>query len=210
MIEEIRNLTTEVSLLRDRYRLDDFPSERPKILTGKKKSTLDGYTAPEHQQAIHRLICIKEPVGVREDMLKLQDWIMSRDANLGVLSIFGFGGVGKTTIAMALYKRCRNQFKSRAVITGLSQYTDPATVLRYILSQIRPQVNNTGIILENKISRTTRRMANGLHRISQCCRNQEDMTSAMEDDVLSRELSQYLQEDRYVSLLTTFSPCIIL
>jgi disease resistance protein RPM1 len=73
----------------------------------------------------------------------------------GVLSIVGFGGVGKTTIANALYQKFGDQFDCRAMVT-VSQSSDIEAILRSILSQVMPQYkdgndqqrSSSGITLE--------------------------------------------------------------
>ncbi|KAF6987061.1 hypothetical protein CFC21_004739 [Triticum aestivum] len=115
----------------------------PDPIPGRKKSSsggATGYLAAEHQETTRRLVGIKEPVGVEEDMEDLKKWILSDEnkQQLGVLSIVGFGGVGKTTIAMALYRKYGDQFQRRAMVT-VSQNSDSEAVLRDILSQVKPQ-----------------------------------------------------------------------
>ena len=60
---------------------------------------------------------------------------------LSCLSIVGFGGVGKTTIATALYHKFRDQFEHRAVVT-VSQSSDIEAILSNILSQVKPRSND--------------------------------------------------------------------
>ncbi|XP_037475054.1 disease resistance protein Pik-2-like [Triticum dicoccoides] len=59
-------------------------------------------------------------------------------AHQAVLSIVGFGGVGKTTIATALYQAYGDQFDRRATVT-VSQSSDIDAILLTILSQVKPQ-----------------------------------------------------------------------
>jgi disease resistance protein RPM1 len=81
-------------------------------------------------------------VGVKE-MPDLEKWISSDEnrKQRGVLSIVGFGGVGKTTVAMALYRKLGPLFQCRAMVT-VSQNADPEVVLKDILSQVKTQTNN--------------------------------------------------------------------
>lgn len=109
-----------------------------------------GHYPADHQEVARRLVSIDKPVGV-SDMHSLETWITSdENKKLGVLSIFGFGGVGKTTAAMALYRSCGVKFMRRAMVT-VSHSTDPDEVLKDILKQLKEStmkhqgpINSTG------------------------------------------------------------------
>uniref|UniRef100_A0ACD5WAX2 Uncharacterized protein n=1 Tax=Avena sativa TaxID=4498 RepID=A0ACD5WAX2_AVESA len=94
----------------------------------------------EDRMATRRLICTEEPVGVKEDMKRLGGCLTKHGKETGrvVLSLVGFGGVGKTTIATALYRDLRNEFDFRASV-AVSQNYDQEAILRDILGQIKPQ-----------------------------------------------------------------------
>ncbi|VAI00195.1 unnamed protein product [Triticum turgidum subsp. durum] len=89
-----------------------------------------------------KLIRTENPVGVKVDMKKLGGWLAKHDkgSHRAVMSLIGFGGVGKTTIAMALYRDFRNEFDCRASVT-VSQNFDEDEVLRDVLGQIKPADN---------------------------------------------------------------------
>ncbi|KAM3393722.1 hypothetical protein ACQJBY_014449 [Aegilops geniculata] len=110
-----------------------------------------GFDVAEYQHTTLALVGTKKPVGVEEEMkhlgkhLKLQQSASSQSFQAeapkqahAVLSIVGFGGVGKTTIAMALYQEYGDQFDRRAMVT-VSQSSDIDAILLTILSQVRPQ-----------------------------------------------------------------------
>ncbi|KQJ87182.1 disease resistance protein RPP13 [Brachypodium distachyon] len=173
--------------------------------TGKKKSSLGGatgYLVAEHQQTTCQLIGVKEPVGVR-DMHGLEQWISYDDSRkqLGVLSVVGFGGVGKTTIAMALYRNFGDQFQRRAMVT-VSQNSDPEAILRNILSQVKPQANSeeqkgqysTGTIPGDKSV-----LRSILSRIILPAQNQED--DQERHTGIKTELQSYLKTNRYLLLI---------
>ncbi|XBI05768.1 hypothetical protein VPH35_133889 [Triticum aestivum] len=102
------------------------------------------YVIAEHLMASRQLIRTENPVGVVVDMEKLGVWLTKRDkgSHRAVLSLIGFGGVGKTTIAMALYQDFGNGFDCRASVT-VSQNFDEDEVLRGVLGQIKPVDSQT-------------------------------------------------------------------
>jgi disease resistance protein RPM1 len=61
--------------------------------------------------------------------------------NKDILSVVGFGGVGKTTIATALYQKFGDQFDRRATVT-VSLSSNIKAILRSILIQVRPQLED--------------------------------------------------------------------
>ncbi|KAL6907945.1 hypothetical protein ACP4OV_002115 [Aristida adscensionis] len=101
------------------------------------------YDIAEHQLASRELIGIKEPIGMMADMERLEEWVKGPIDERAVVSIVGFGGVGKTTIAMALYRKVMNEFECRASVT-VSQNYDRGAVLGDILKQIQPRPQDDG------------------------------------------------------------------
>jgi hypothetical protein len=110
-----------------------------KIRSSTNKSSSAQGSIAEHLMPSRQLIHTEEPVGI--DMQKLRDWLEKHNdsqKHRSVLSIVGFGGVGKTTIASALYREFRNQFECRASVT-VSQNYDEDQILSDIIRQIKPQ-----------------------------------------------------------------------
>ncbi|KAF8715970.1 hypothetical protein HU200_026936 [Digitaria exilis] len=97
------------------------------------------FNAAENQDSSLKLVTPKTPVGVQKDMEELEKWVTGpgQGGTTSVLSIVGFGGVGKTTIATALYHKFRDQFEHRAIVT-VSQSSDIEGILSKILSQVKP------------------------------------------------------------------------
>jgi disease resistance protein RPM1 len=70
---------------------------------------------------------------------------------LRVISIFGFGGLGKTTLAMTTYQSlsaASGSFQCQAFVT-VSQRFDVKVLIRYILLQIIPTVRRQGNNVSN-------------------------------------------------------------
>lgn len=80
-------------------------------------------------------------VGISAAMEKLQELLMVMDdeghRKLKVVSIVGFGGIGKTTIANEIYRKLGQQFECHAFVRT-SQKPDMRRILVSMLSQIRP------------------------------------------------------------------------
>ncbi|EMS50898.1 Disease resistance protein RPM1 [Triticum urartu] len=167
-----------------------------------------------------KLIRTENPVGVKVDMKKLGGWITKHDkgSHRAVVSLIGFGGVGKTTIAMALYQDFRNEFDCRASVT-VSQNFDEDEVLRDVLAQIKPADNqikpkeeaqeggNTGK-LEKKnlvadIKSSVKRVVPLLsgHRPQSNDSSTQSKIETMNRDQLIEELKKRLLGRRYLLLI---------
>jgi len=135
-IAELKVRAQYIAERRSRYGVDN-PIPRRSSGTGTTHAVT--YGIAEHLMASRQLIRTENPVGVKVDMKKLGGWLTKHDkaSHRVVVSLIGFGGVGKTTIAMALYRDFRNEFDCRASVT-VSQNFDEDEVLRDVLGQIKP------------------------------------------------------------------------
>jgi hypothetical protein len=118
---------------------------------------------------------------------RLGSWVVDVDKKmnnkLGVLSVVGYGGQGKTTIAMELYRKFGPQFDCRAMVT-VSQNSEPEIVWRNILSQLKQQAENG--VKEGKDSSTRSRMERKIqvirsivNRLRHPCRNEDEDGSTL-------------------------------
>ncbi|XP_078156586.1 disease resistance protein RPM1-like [Carex rostrata] len=74
-------------------------------------------------------------VGITEDRVKLTKWLNFEELQLSVVSVWGMGGVGKTTLVTSVYKRERKNFDRHAWVSISQSYT-PETILWNIISEI--------------------------------------------------------------------------
>ncbi|WVZ82784.1 hypothetical protein U9M48_030011 [Paspalum notatum var. saurae] len=168
------------------------------------------YHAAENQQISRQLVRVQEPVGVKAgDMKKLHDWIVpDKNKKLGVLSIVGFGGVGKTTVALALYRKYGDQFQRRAMVT-LSQNSDPELVLKDILAQVKPQASDgqqqgeDSISAGSKTKSRTAAVRRVLNRVCMQTSDQQNDGNAWDEmhKGIKAELKKYLKTNRYLLLI---------
>ncbi|KAL6654377.1 hypothetical protein ACP70R_007842 [Stipagrostis hirtigluma subsp. patula] len=206
-IAELKVRAQQIAERRSRYGVDN-PSIGNGSSSGARATT---YDIAEHQVATRQLVRMKEPVVVPSDMKTLEEWLKNNsDAELAVLSIVGFGGVGKTTIATALYRNFRNEFDCRALVT-VSQNYDEDAVLRSILNQVMPreteqeqQGSRTGVMEEKSLSaqfRSLVRIHKHQHNDDASSEVKQTKTETMDHDQLVRELRKYLAEKRYLLLI---------
>lgn len=124
-IKVLKRRAIEASSRRARYMVDDVVSRssRPNIDT----------RLPALYTEMTRLVGIDGP---RDKLIKL---LTKRDGALAqqlkVVSIVGFGGLGKTTLANQVYQNLEGQFEYQ-VFVSVSQKPDMKKIFRNILSQI--------------------------------------------------------------------------
>lgn len=80
-------------------------------------------------------------VGIDAAIEKIEELLMMKHDHghqeLRVVSIVGFGGIGKTTLAMELYRKLGQQFECQAFVRT-SQKPDMRRIFISMLSQVRP------------------------------------------------------------------------
>ncbi|XP_037432999.1 disease resistance protein RGA5-like [Triticum dicoccoides] len=124
-IKVLKQRAIEVSSRRVRYKVDDVFS-RP------SRTSIDP-RLPAFFTEMTRLIGIDGP---RDKLIKLlTEGECSTAQQLKVVSIVGFGGLGKTTLANQVYQKLEGQFEYQAFVS-VSQKPDLKKILRNILSQI--------------------------------------------------------------------------
>jgi len=123
-IQEIKNLVHETSERRTRYRLDEC------IL------------ASSHVAIDQRVVALYANsaglVGLEGPMNALVNLVADEEQLLKVVSIVGFGGLGKTTLAKELYTKLSRKFQSQAFVS-VSQKPDITKLLCSLLSQLGGQ-----------------------------------------------------------------------
>uniref|UniRef100_K3ZNX0 Rx N-terminal domain-containing protein n=1 Tax=Setaria italica TaxID=4555 RepID=K3ZNX0_SETIT len=90
-----------------------------------------------------QLIGTTEPVGLEDAKNELKPWFMEvgRQSTHGqpkFIAIVGFGGLGKTTLAMALYREFGEKFDCRACVLASQKFHLP-TVLKSLIKQVHEQ-----------------------------------------------------------------------
>ncbi|KAM3393046.1 hypothetical protein ACQJBY_013959 [Aegilops geniculata] len=169
-----------------------------------------GFDAAENQHASLQIVAVKEPVGVEKHMEELERWVTDENSG-GVLYIVGFGGVGKTTIATALYRKFGESFSHRATVS-VSQSSDVEAVLRNIKSQVMPlQIDSHeqhGSLPENRLAAAVkavpRHIGQGASAVVARLRNfgsSVQTTERGKQDQLKEELQKHFGEDSYLLLV---------
>ncbi|KAL6654800.1 hypothetical protein ACP70R_008265 [Stipagrostis hirtigluma subsp. patula] len=74
-------------------------------------------------------------VGIERPASDIENWLVDETSNRKVLSIVGFGGLGKTTLAMEVFRRVEGQFGCRA-FAAVSQKLELKKLLKNLLSQV--------------------------------------------------------------------------
>jgi shikimate kinase len=141
----LKRRVVEVNERRRRYKTD--------VIVPKPNNTsIDLRLLALHAQTSD-LVGIREP---RDQLIKLMDEEDDVPPHqLKVLSIVGFGGLGKTTLANEILRKQEGLFLCRAFVS-VSQKPNIRKVLRTILSQVgfKPPMNNMEMWEESELIRT--------------------------------------------------------
>ncbi|KAF7092215.1 hypothetical protein CFC21_094722 [Triticum aestivum] len=118
-IEGIKKLVLETSDRRNRYKFNTPPSN---------DVTIDPRVAILQQDAASF-------VGLKVPTDELADWLNDKEMHLKVVSIVGFGGLGKTTLANEIYRQPEVGFECRAFVPVAQKHNIPK-LIRSLLSQL--------------------------------------------------------------------------
>ncbi|XP_020191260.1 disease resistance protein Pik-2 [Aegilops tauschii subsp. strangulata] len=172
----------EISERRDRYGVVN-PAEAG---AGAARFDVADNQAPGRLQ----LVTTREPVGV-EDLMK--------EPHKRVTCIVGFGGVGKTAIATALYRTYGEEFSHRAMVT-VSQSTDLEAILRIIRDQIKPRTSNhEQQDSSEKKKSLVRRGSSAVMDAIRCRSGSSEQRREIDD--LKDDILKHLKRNRYLVLI---------
>ncbi|KAL6847443.1 hypothetical protein ACP4OV_023296 [Aristida adscensionis] len=128
--EGLKNRVVEVSQRHRRYKVDDVASIIAQV------------TQPSNTAIDLRLLALYAEtaglVGIEGPREELIQWLSEQTmpaSQLKVLSIVGFGGLGKTTLAKEICHKLEGQYQCQAFVP-VSQRPDTRKILRTILSQV--------------------------------------------------------------------------
>ncbi|KAJ1277226.1 hypothetical protein BS78_05G279000 [Paspalum vaginatum] len=123
-LKALKARTIEVSERRSRYKFDE-----------------DIWVPEGHMGAdphINTLYAdVPDLVGIESPVNNIVEWLMGGPTTLKVLSVVGFAGLGKTTLAMEVFRSVEGQFSCRA-FAAVSQKLDMKKLLKDLLSQVAP------------------------------------------------------------------------
>ncbi|TVU24424.1 hypothetical protein EJB05_26858, partial [Eragrostis curvula] len=128
-----------------------------------------------------QLIGTMEPVGIEDAVTELEPWFTVATSQQHAqhqtrfLAIVGFGGLGKTTLAMALYRKFGHEFDCRATVLA-SQKFHLRRVLRSLVTKFHGQQSGAS-------------------------KNDLDGIEEWGEEMLKKKLADQLKEKRYLILI---------
>jgi hypothetical protein len=157
-IQRLKCHVIEASNRRGRYRVDDAV---PRL----SRTSIDP-RLPALYTETTRLVGVDGP---RDKLIKLLTEREGTTTQLSVVSIVGFGGLGKTTLANEVYQKLEGQFDYRAFVS-VSQKPDIKKILRHILCQYScRECGNNEIWDEQQLINTTRQFLKDKRYASYIC-----------------------------------------
>ncbi|KAK3120493.1 hypothetical protein QOZ80_9AG0688620 [Eleusine coracana subsp. coracana] len=135
-IIDLKNRAQDVGERRSRYGVQDPKHDVDDKLSGTTPRPL----TMEHQAPAPQLVGTTKPVGQEVAIARHGPWLTEPQAegDLRILAIVGFGGLGKTTMALELLRRFGEKFEYRAFVQ-VSQKLNLTSLLSTILKQVTPQ-----------------------------------------------------------------------
>ncbi|TVU38098.1 hypothetical protein EJB05_11450, partial [Eragrostis curvula] len=188
-IQELKMRTKDISDRNSRYNSNN-------LIVGAAGSSTAAYDTPTNRLDLDaRLTALfperRQLVGIELRQDNLMQWLMEENMQqLRVISIFGFGGLGKTTLAMTVYQSLSakgGRFQCQAFVT-VSQRFDVKVLMKDILLQIIQPVHQKDCNTPSRAGETPL----------------EDLLKGMEAwDVgqLASTLRQQLETKRYLIVL---------
>uniref|UniRef100_A0ACD5WN52 Uncharacterized protein n=1 Tax=Avena sativa TaxID=4498 RepID=A0ACD5WN52_AVESA len=204
-----RDVASKISVLKMRAqqigeRRERYGVNNPEVAGGTEgshasQSPTAGFDAADNQDASLQLVATKDPVGVEDHMKELEEWVTNKNS-CGVLYVVGFGGVGKTTIATALYRKFGDQFDHRAMVT-VSQSSDINAVLTNIKNQVMPQSSSQK---QDSTDGVLGRLKRGSSAFAaKCCSagTSEETRGETKLDQLKKDLKEHFDNNSYLVLV---------
>lgn len=121
-IKQLKERVIEEKERHERYKIAD------QLMAAPQHVCLDPRVPALYEQA-------KNLMGIDKPREQIIGWIKSEEKQLKVVSIFGTGGLGKTTLAMEVYHKIDESFDCRAMVS-VSRTPDIKKLLRDLLFQI--------------------------------------------------------------------------
>ncbi|XP_039839345.1 disease resistance protein Pik-2-like [Panicum virgatum] len=123
-IQELKARVVEQSQSRDRYKIDEAPATSTVPLVDPRVQAM-------FEDA-------KRLVGIDGPRDEITQWLMEEgdtSEQLKVVSIVGFGGLGKTTLANQVYNKIKSEFQCTAFVS-VSRSPDMPKILKDMLSEV--------------------------------------------------------------------------
>uniref|UniRef100_R7W753 Disease resistance protein RPM1 n=1 Tax=Aegilops tauschii TaxID=37682 RepID=R7W753_AEGTA len=184
------SLRSESEVEANRRRLQEAEAEHTVVFAEAGAGAARFDVADNQAPGRLQLVTTREPVGV-EDLMK--------EPHKRVTCIVGFGGVGKTAIATALYRTYGEEFSHRAMVT-VSQSTDLEAILRIIRDQIKPRTSNhEQQDSSEKKKSLVRRGSSAVMDAIRCRSGSSEQRREIDD--LKDDILKHLKRNRYLVLI---------
>ncbi|XP_039836652.1 putative disease resistance protein At1g50180 isoform X2 [Panicum virgatum] len=144
LIQEIYEKLDEVAVRRGRFTVDSI------VAKSAAAATIDPRIMNLYKRATE-LVGIEGPRDELISLLSLEDDVDLRDKKMKVVSVVGFGGLGKTTLAKAVYDHIKSPFE-RSAFVPVGRNPDVKKVLRDILIDLDKgkYANSDFMVLDEK------------------------------------------------------------
>ncbi|KAM3316628.1 hypothetical protein ACQJBY_034643 [Aegilops geniculata] len=138
----VSNTIRRLKTLRDRHRIAGQIEEVKQLVleTSERQRRYEPRIPPSSDVDIDPRVTalyteVADLVGIEGPANELVSWLMDEEKKLKAVSIVGFGGLGKTTLANEVYRRVKGEFDTHALV-AVSQKPNIQKFLHTLLSKL--------------------------------------------------------------------------
>ncbi|CAL5413894.1 unnamed protein product [Camellia sinensis] len=163
---DVRNQTRcfgEAFLIHEKHYGDEMEKVEVRRAALFEAGTISGWDSKNVANGHEAELIRKHPVGIESRVADINSLLSIGSDDVRMIGIYGLGGIGKTTIATAVYNRIFCQFKGSCFPENVREFAEQSNGLFQLLEQLLFQLLGTKNLKIDGVYRGINLMKEGLH-----------------------------------------------